>query len=133
MPDGVAFTDSALGLIHDKRRERVMTTQLPNEFKELEPFCDWALKQRDARYKKRIHSSMEVIRSFYDAVRPRIEEIVSYLNARPLDALNEEENRLLWLGLAWMDASRSVEVLGTPDVRYGLPAERFEVRDVAAV
>lgn len=110
-----------------------MTTQLPIKFEELEPFCDWALKERGARYRKRIHSPMDRIRAFYDAVRPRMEEIIDYLNARPLDGLSEEESRLLWLALAWMDASRSIEVLGTPDVRYGLPAERFKIQDVAAV
>lgn len=110
-----------------------MASQFPAKFKDLEPFGDWALRQRDARYKKRIHSSMEEIRAFYDAIRPRIEAIVDYLAQRALDALTEEESHLLWLALAWMDASRSVEVLGTPDVRYGLAAERFKVQDAAAI
>lgn len=76
---------------------------------------------------------MEEIRAFYDALRPRIEEVVEYLDARPLDGLSDEESRLIWLALAWMDASRSIEVLGTPDVRYGLAADRFKVQDVATI
>ena len=110
-----------------------MAAQFPPKFSDLEPYSHWALESRDARYKKRIRSSMEEIRSYYEAVRPRIEAIVDYLDARPLDALSEEERRLLQLTLAWMDASRSVEVLGTPDVRYGLAAERFTVADGAPI
>lgn len=110
-----------------------MAAQFPRRFDGLEPFSGWALRQRDARYKKRIRSSMEEIRAFYDALRPRIEEVVEYLDARPLDGLSDEESRLIWLALAWMDASRSIEVLGTPDVRYGLAADRFKVQDVATI
>lgn len=110
-----------------------MAARFPEQFKDLEPFSAWALSQRDARYKMRIGSSMQEIRAFYEGLQPRIEEIVDFLNARPLDGLSDEESRLLWLALAWMDASRSVEVLGTPDVRYGLAAERFKVQDVAAI
>lgn len=110
-----------------------MANQFPTGFKDLEPLSGWALSQRDRRYKKRIHSSMEEIRAFYDALRPRIEEMVEYLDARPLDALSKEESSLLWLALAWIEASRSVEVIGAPDVRYGLAADRFIVQDVATI
>lgn len=110
-----------------------MASKFPQPFDEFESFSGWALRQREARYKKRIHSSMEEIRAFYETLRPRIKEVVEYLNARSLDNLSEEDSRLLNLALAWMDASRSIEVLGTPDIRYGLPAERFKIQDVAAV
>lgn len=110
-----------------------MASQFPQPFEAFEPFSGWALLQREARYKKRIGSSMDEIRAFYDALRPRMEEMVEYLNARSLDNLSEEDSRLLNLALAWMDASRSIEVLGTPDIRYGLPADRFKIQDVAAI
>lgn len=108
-----------------------MTQHFPAAFQDLEGFAGWALGSRDARYKRRLGSTMAAIRAFYDAVQPRMDAIIAYLNPRPLEALADEERRLLWLALAWMDASRAVEVLGAPDVRYGFAADRFTVRDLA--
>lgn len=108
-----------------------MAQSLPDPFLALEPFAPWALDRREARYKKRLASSMDEIRAFYDAMRPRMAEIIEHLNSRPLDGMAGQDRCLLLLAAAWMDASRSVEVLGAPDVRYGLEAERFRLRDLA--
>lgn len=110
-----------------------MTQHFPAGFQDLERFADWALERRDARYKKRLASSMETIRAFYDAMASRIDAILEYLNPKPLETIGGEDRRLLLLSLAWMDAARAVEVLGTPDVKYGFEAHRFNIRDVASL
>ena len=52
---------------------------LPDEFRDLAPWLDWALEPERARTEKREASSMAEIRAFYDAVLPRLEEMIRYL------------------------------------------------------
>ena len=64
-----------------------MTAQsLPAPFAGLEPFIDWSLTRERERTEKREASTMEEVREFYDAVFPRMEEIVKHLDAFPFDA-----------------------------------------------
>ena len=67
---------------------------LPAEFADLEPFVGWALATEHARTGKRLASSMEDIRAFYDRMSARLEAVMAYLNALPLDALPPEAERL---------------------------------------
>ncbi len=105
----------------------------PAQFAQLADHAEWALPQREARYKKRLQSTQQEIKVFYDAVLPRMKEIIEYLNSRSLQSLSAEEGRLLMLAQAWMDASRAIEIIGAPDVKYGLEASRFKVRDVVPI
>jgi hypothetical protein len=106
--------------------------QLPAAFADLEPYAAaWALPTRDARYHHRVACTMDEVRAFYDAVRARADEVVAYLDRVPLDALPDSDRPLLHLMLAWMDASRAVEVMGAPDVHWGFDAARLRIGDVA--
>ena len=67
-----------------------MTPVLPPEFADLEPFSDWCLPTEAERYAKRLASSMDEMQAFYDAAFPRLEQILAYLDALPLDALPDE-------------------------------------------
>ncbi len=51
---------------------------LPEAFEDLAPWLDWALEPERARTAKKVASSMEELRAFYDAVMPRMEEIIAY-------------------------------------------------------
>ena len=87
-----------------------MTAQsLPQPFSDLEPFIDWALERERQRTEKREASSMDEVRSFYDAVFPRLEEIVAHLDDFPFDALPEQEHCLLLLTLSLVEVSNLVE------------------------
>lgn len=108
------------------------TARLPAQFADLEGFAsEWALPTRDARYHHRVGCSMDHLRAFYDAVRPRADAVVAYLDRVALDALPASDLALLHLMLAWMDASRAVEVMGAPDVHWGFDAARLRIGDVA--
>lgn len=108
------------------------TPRLPAEFADLERFAsEWALPTRDARYHHRVACTMEHLGAFYAAVLPRAEAIVAYLDRVALDALPASDHPLLHLMLAWMDASRAVEVMGAPDVHWGFDAARLRIGDVA--
>ncbi len=88
----------------------------PAAFAALEPFADWALPSEGDRYAKRLASSMEQLQAFYDAAFPVLEASTDYLKAVSLDAISEEDQRLLWLFAAVVTVSFPIEVWRQPRV-----------------
>jgi hypothetical protein len=100
---------------------------LPSQFSYLEVFAkDWALPLESQRNYKRITSSMTDLQSLYDAVLPRLEEIVAYLNQYPLDRMPEDAKRLLNLSYSMMEIAQPVEVLGRPNMPDSVEDSRLE-------
>ena len=89
---------------------------LPSEFADLAPFAGWALPSESARYAKRIASTMDELQSFYDAMFPRLEAAMQYLDKLPLDALPDDAKHLLWMCCALVTVSFPVEVWRQPRV-----------------
>jgi hypothetical protein len=87
-----------------------MTTSLPTDFADLEPFSEWCLATEADRYAKRLASTMEEMQAFYDAAFPRLEEVLGYLDRLELDALPEDAGRLLMLCYSLINVSFPVEV-----------------------
>jgi hypothetical protein len=88
---------------------------LPAEFSDLEPFArDWCLDSEPERYAKRLASSMDELQAFYDAIFPRAEEAIAYLDKFPLDALPEDAHRLLKLLYSLILVSFAVEIWRQP-------------------
>jgi hypothetical protein len=92
------------------------TPILPAAFSDLEAFAGWSLATEGERYAKRLASSMEQLQSFYDAVFPRLEEALAFLDAQSLDDLPAESTRLLWLLYSFVNATFPVEVWRQPRV-----------------
>ena len=89
--------------------------QLPPEFSDLEPFVEaWCLDSEPQRYAKRLASSMDELQAFYDAIFPRAEEAIVYLEKFPLDALPEDAHRLLKLLYSLILVSFPVEIWRQP-------------------
>ena len=89
---------------------------LPTEFVDLEPFSDWSLEFERERYAKRLSSSMDEMQSLYDAVFPRLEAIIEYLDRFDLNALPDDASHLLWLSYSLVNVSFPVEVWRQPRV-----------------
>jgi hypothetical protein len=90
---------------------------LPAEFSDLEPFVrDWCFDGEPQRYAKRLASTMDEIQGFYDAVMPRAEEAIRYLEKLPLDALPEDASRLLKLLYSLIVMSFPVEIWRQPRI-----------------
>lgn len=88
---------------------------LPAEFADLEPFvADWCLDSEPERYAKRLGSTMEEIQEFYDAIMPRAEAAMQYLEKLPLDDLPEDAWRLLKLLYSLIVMSFAVEIWKQP-------------------
>ena len=89
--------------------------QLPAEFSDLERFAEaWCLDSEPQRYAKRLASSMDEMQAFYDAIFPRAEEAIVYLEKFPLDALPEDAHRLLRLLYSLIIVSFPVEIWRQP-------------------
>src|SRR5712691_6610629 len=84
---------------------------LPEPFHDLEPFSGWARAKESERTGKRLASTMEEIRAFYDAVLPRLEAIVQYLNQFPLDRMPQDAQQLFYLTLSLMEVASAVGVV----------------------
>ena len=93
-----------------------MPRQLPPEFADLEPFADWALPTERERYAKRLSSTMDELRAFYDAAFARLEDAAVYLERLPLDALPEDATRLLQLCYSLINVSFPIEAWRQPRV-----------------
>ena len=88
---------------------------LPPEFSDLEPFArEWCLASEPERYAKRLASSMDEMQAFYDALIPRAEEAIVYLEKFPLHDLPDDAQRLLHLLYSLIMVSFPVEIWRQP-------------------
>ena len=90
-------------------------TLLPPEFSDLEPFAKaWCLANEPERYAKRLSSTMDEIQAFYDAIFPRAEAAIVYLEKFPLHDLPADAHRLLQLLYSLILVSFAVEIWRQP-------------------
>ena len=89
---------------------------LPADFADLAAFSDWALPNERARYAKRIESTMNELQAFYDALFPRLEDALTYLDQFPLDNMPDEATHLFWMCCSLVTVSFPVEVWRQPRV-----------------
>ena len=91
--------------------------RLPAGFADLERFADrWCLATERERYAERLASSIEEMRTFYDAMFPRVEAALAHCDRFPLDDLPESAARLLQLVHSFVMVSFPVEVWGRPRI-----------------
>lgn len=94
---------------------------LPAAFADLQSFVPiWGpLETAEARYLQRQASRQEDLRAFYDAMEPRIRDILSYLDGFPADHdLPAPEYALFQLALGLTEAAAAIEVYGAPCVPF---------------
>jgi hypothetical protein len=87
---------------------------LPEGFAELTPFvAQWALATEQERHRQRVSSSLDAVRAFYQAVTPRIHDMIAHLDRFPgadPDDLPRPERNLYHLALAFMETSHPVDL-----------------------
>jgi hypothetical protein len=99
---------------------------LPAGFEDLEGFAgSWALASERERNRQRLSSSMAEIQTLYDALLPRMDEIIDYLNRQPLNNMPEDAKRLFHLSLSLAEIAPAVELYKQPEVVDGFPPDRF--------
>lgn len=101
-------------------------TVLPHGFEQLAPLLrEWALADSAARSNKRQDSSIETLRSFYEAMAPLARPAVEYLKTIPLGDMPPEAERLLKLMLSLAEVSPAVEWYNSPQVYDGFDVRRL--------
>ena len=84
---------------------------LPQAFSDLQPFvADWALPTRAQRYEARLSKPFDELVNFYDAVAPRAEDAIAYLNGLDIDDLPDDATTLLHLLYSMILVSYAVNV-----------------------
>jgi hypothetical protein len=90
---------------------------LPPSFPDLEPFAAvWCLPTERERYAKRLASTMDEMKSFYDAVLPRAKEAIAYCDEFPFADMPADAQRLLLLLYSFVTVSFPIEVWRQPHV-----------------
>ena len=82
---------------------------LPEQFEDLAPFLDWALEPERARIEKKVAASMEEIRAFYDAMMPRLDDILDDLEGFFGHDMPAPVHRLYLMSLSLVEISSLVE------------------------
>jgi hypothetical protein len=97
-----------------------MKALLPPEFSQLEYLVqEWAIEDGHARYLKRVNSSMEQIRVFYEAVFPHAEEAVAYIDKFDYsEQLPDDVANLRNLLYSLITVSLAVELWKQPRVKH---------------
>lgn len=105
------------------------TTQfaLPKGYEDLAWLADWALPTEKQRHGKRVRTPLDELQRVYDALLPRIEPAIAYLDQFPIHDLPPAEANLMLLTLVFVEVSPSVELLHSPTVPDGFEPSRFEV------
>jgi hypothetical protein len=97
-----------------------MNALLPRQFSQLEHLVPgWAIEDGHERYVKRVNSSMDQIRAFYDEVFPHAEAAVAYLEKFDYsEQLPEEAANLRNLLYSLITVSLAVELWKQPRVQH---------------
>lgn len=101
---------------------------LPEGYGALEPFAaDWALPTAAERAAKRGNAAPEQRKAFYDAALPLAGAALTGLDAKPLEALNVQEQRLLNVLLTFAHVSLAVEVQGEAEAQHAVWRSRMQI------
>ncbi len=106
---------------------------LPASFADLAAFADWIVPVERDRHRKRVTADLATVKRFYEAAFPRMEAIITYLNARRWEDMDPAAENLFVLACALMEVSHPVE-LGwkTTDIEDAFPYQRLEFLSVSA-
>lgn len=104
------------------------TTLLPPGFDDLERFvADWAISGSDERKCRRIASTRAERAEFYEVASPRLRAALEYLDQFPLDALDEQQTRLLDLMLMLGHVALAVEKQGANEEKHAINHAYFTI------
>jgi hypothetical protein len=110
----------------------VAEAYLPREFSDLEPFAaTWCLATEGERWTQRMNTSIEEMRSFYNAVFARMDAMLAYCDGFPLGDMPDEVERLLQLAFSFVMVSFPVEVWDDPSIPDTGDANLMRVEDPA--
>lgn len=106
---------------------------LPAGFGALEPFVEtWSVAGAANRARRRTTSSAEQRQAFYETARTLLAPALTYLDAKPLDALDEQDQRLMNLMLCFAHVAQAIEVQGDDEARHAILRETLTITQASA-
>ena len=104
-----------------------MIANLPKGFEDLQPFVEkWALPTEYERAVARRSSRPDELKAFYDAICPRLQEILSRVDEYPLGKVEGNDKYLFYLALALAEVAPHVEFYkNDPNVPFAFDEERM--------
>jgi hypothetical protein len=104
---------------------------LPVQFADLERFVeDWALPTQSERHRRRLSSSIDALREFYEAIVGKMDGIIAYLNQFPVEKQPDDARTLFLLTMSLAEIAMAVELFKQPAVVDGFDPRRFKANDV---
>ena len=101
---------------------------LTGPFADLDRFlATWSLETEAERFAHRVNADYADIVEFYEALAPRMDEIIDHLNATPLAELSDQQKALYHLAQSFFEAAVAVENLQEPDEATMLSPERMRI------
>lgn len=90
---------------------------LPAPFSKLAKFMSFAPPTTKERLRKRAGTPMPELEAFYNAMKPHMVEVLTFLQGHPASEAEQEPavRNLVYLAKAFMEASMAVELLHEPD------------------
>lgn len=96
-----------------------MANTLPAGFETLEPFVErFAVSGTANRAARRSESSEEERKAFFEAAKDLVAPALDLLDTKPLDQLDDAEQRLMDLALTFAHVALAVEVQGPDEARH---------------
>lgn len=93
----------------------------------LDQWPEWVLSTQAERYTKRRKSSAAEVKRFYEQFHPVVDSVVAELNSNTLESLDEQQLKLLYLCMSWIEVASAVELFGDSDARHSMPGYRFSI------
>ncbi len=95
-----------------------MSEPVPSFMANLSPNIQkWVLEKRSARMMSRHKTPYPEIEAFYNEVRPRLPEMITYLNQFDPKHIPAEALPVLWLSLSVVECARCVELWHANDIQ----------------
>ncbi len=105
-----------------------MSGSLPDGFADLSAFADrWAAPDAPARDELRSVTTPAERQAFYNAIGPRLDEVLDRLDQTPLELHSKAEITLMQMALAYAHVAQAVEVQGPDEVRHALSRKHLPI------
>lgn len=92
---------------------------LPSGFEVLEPFVEyWAVAPAATRAERRTMSTEQQRAAFYEVANDIVPAALVYLDKKPLDQFDEQEQRLMNLLCSFAHAAYAVEIQAENETRH---------------
>jgi hypothetical protein len=109
------------------------TRVLPEQFSDLQPFVDdWALTTEVDRFRKLHSVSVEELRPFYQAMLPRMDGVLAFLDQFRVGAMPPDVLTLFDLAMTFSETAHPLDLKWTDvDFTDAYPWQKFEFRTVS--